>query len=149
MGELRAPKRVSSSVRRRGVQGRLSIAVADDDAPGANPGRVPTGGRAEGFRRPLKKASPATGGDGPRTPAPVFHPLAYRGVVAEWSVESRERWGRRANELEETGLAWRDAETQAFVEVWFHLRKSNAPTDAVPPAPELADEADEIEDDRL
>ena len=49
---------------------------------------------------------------------PIFHPLAYRGVVAGWSVEWREQWGRRANELEESGLSWRDAETQAFVEVW-------------------------------
>jgi hypothetical protein len=55
-------------------------------------------------------------------PAPVFHPLAYRGVVAEWPVEWRERWGRRANALEEKGLSWRDAETQAFIEVWGELR---------------------------
>jgi hypothetical protein len=55
-------------------------------------------------------------------PAPVFHPLAYRGVVAEWPVEWRERWGRRANALEEKGLSWRDAETQAFIEVWGEVR---------------------------
>ena len=94
MGELRAPKRVSSSVRRRGVQGRLSIAVGDDDVA-SNAARVPTGGRAEGFRRPGKKASPTSSGDPPRSAATVFHPLAYRGVVAEWSLENRERWGRR------------------------------------------------------
>jgi hypothetical protein len=51
-------------------------------------------------------------------PPPTFHPLAYRHVVADWPVESRERWGRRANELEAAGLPWRDAETQAFIEVW-------------------------------
>ena len=55
----------------------------------------------------------------------MFHPLAYRGVVAEWPVEWRERWGRRANALEENGLSWRDAETQAFVEVWNEVRASN------------------------
>jgi hypothetical protein len=55
-------------------------------------------------------------------PAPVFHPLAYRGVVADWPVEWRERWGRRANALEETGLSWRDAEAQAFVEIWQEMR---------------------------
>lgn len=59
-------------------------------------------------------------------PAPVFHPLAYRGVVAEWPVEWRERWGRRANALEESGLTWRDAEAQAFVEVWNELRAHQA-----------------------
>jgi hypothetical protein len=57
------------------------------------------------------------------TTPPIFHPLAYRGVVAGWPVEWREQWGRRANEFEECGLSWRDAETQAFVEVW-KLRRS-------------------------
>ena len=37
------------------------------------------------------------------SPPPVFHPLAYRGVVANWPVEWRERWGRRANSL---GRKW-------------------------------------------
>jgi hypothetical protein len=59
-------------------------------------------------------------------PAPVFHPLAYRGVVAEWPVEWRERWGRRANALEESGLSWRDAEAQAFVEIWSEVRAHQA-----------------------
>jgi len=60
------------------------------------------------------------------SPAPVFHPLAYRGVVAEWPIEWRERWGNRANALEDSGLSWRDAETQAFVEVWTLRRQSQA-----------------------
>jgi hypothetical protein len=57
--------------------------------------------------------------------------LAYRTVVAGWPVAWRERWGRRANALEETGLSWRDAETQAFIEVWSLLRhnqESHPPT---------------------
>jgi hypothetical protein len=57
---------------------------------------------------------------------PIFHPLAYRGVVANWPIDWREQWGRRANSLEETGLSWRDAETQAFVEVWNQLRGHSA-----------------------
>jgi hypothetical protein len=44
-------------------------------------------------------------------------------VVADWPIEWREQWGRRANDLEETGLSWRDAETQAFVEVWYEQRR--------------------------
>jgi hypothetical protein len=44
-------------------------------------------------------------------------------VVADWPLEWREQWGRRANALEENGLAWRDAETQAFVEVWHERRR--------------------------
>jgi hypothetical protein len=48
-------------------------------------------------------------------------------------VAWRERWGRRANALEESGLTWRDAETQAFVEVW-NLRRQEQAADS-PPAP--------------
>jgi hypothetical protein len=55
-------------------------------------------------------------------PAPVFHPPEYRGVLANWPDEWREQWGHRANALEATGLSWRDAEAQAFVEVWNRLR---------------------------
>ena len=58
------------------------------------------------------------------TPEPrVFPPPAYREVVAGWPDDRRERWGRRANELEEAGLSWRDAEAQAFVEVWSLTRQ--------------------------
>jgi hypothetical protein len=57
---------------------------------------------------------------------PVFHPLAYRKVIAEWPLEFREQWGRRANALEENGLSWRDAETQAFVEIWKLVRHQHA-----------------------
>jgi hypothetical protein len=49
-------------------------------------------------------------------------PLPYRLVLANWPIEWRERWGRRANDLEEAGLNWRDAEGRAFVEVWNQLR---------------------------
>jgi hypothetical protein len=65
------------------------------------------------------------------SPAPVFHPLAYRGVVAEWPVEWRERWGRLANALEEKGLSWRDAEAQAFVEVWRQVRGQHSEDAAI------------------
>jgi hypothetical protein len=72
-------------------------------------------------------ASDATAGARPDlvTP-PVFHPLAYRAVVAEWPLDYREKWGRRANSLEESGLTWRDAETQAFIEVWKLVRHQHA-----------------------
>ncbi len=65
-------------------------------------------------------------------PPPIFHPLAYRGVVAEWPVEWRERWGRRANALEESGLSWRDAEAQAFVEVWTEIRRQHSVESTTP-----------------
>jgi hypothetical protein len=34
--------------------------------------------------------------------------------LADWPVEWRERWGRLANELEESGMAWNHAESMAF-----------------------------------
>ena len=49
-------------------------------------------------------------------------PLPYRSVLASWPDEWRERWGRRANDLEEAGLSWRDAEGRAFLEVWNQWR---------------------------
>jgi hypothetical protein len=54
--------------------------------------------------------------------ATELKPLPYRLVLAEWPVEWRERWGRRANDLEASGLTWRDAEGRAFVEVWNEWR---------------------------
>ncbi len=61
----------------------------------------------------------------PANPGPtrVSHPPAYRAVVAGWPESWRERWGRRANDLEEAGLSWRDAEAQAFVETWNQVRQ--------------------------
>jgi hypothetical protein len=54
-------------------------------------------------------------------------------VVADWPVDWREQWGRRANELEETGLSWRDAEAQAFVEVWHRVRHESGGEPALTP----------------
>jgi hypothetical protein len=70
-------------------------------------------------------------------PPPVAPPPAYRHVIAGWSLDWRERWGRRANELEDEGLSWRDAEAQAFVEVWKTARHEQhnvvlAPSEADP-----------------
>jgi hypothetical protein len=72
------------------------------------------------------------------SPAPpsAFHPPAYRVVVAGWPEDWRERWGRRANELEEAGLSWRDAEAHAFVEVWYLVREGRH---ALVPAPDGPD----------
>ena len=49
-------------------------------------------------------------------------PLPYRRVLADWPDEWRERWGRRANDLEDSGLSWRDAEGRAFVETYSQIR---------------------------
>jgi hypothetical protein len=102
----------------RCVQGRLSILGDEDQASPAKSGDVPASENPAGTHRRSGKAVSKTA---------VFHPLAYRQVVADWPVEWRERWGRRANALEvENGLSWRDAETQAFVEVWNLFRSQDA-----------------------
>jgi hypothetical protein len=131
MGELRAIKRASSGSRRRSVQGRLSIAMGDDFDVAESVSSESVG-RDDGFRRPVKSSNPSQRAKRLRTPAPVFHPLAYRSVVAGWSLENREQWGRRANELEDTGLSWRDAETQAFVEMWHRVRLVSTTSEAAP-----------------
>jgi hypothetical protein len=51
-------------------------------------------------------------------------PLPYRQVLSTWPDVWRERWGRRANELEEAGLSWRDAEGRAFAETGRQYRAS-------------------------
>ena len=51
-------------------------------------------------------------------------PMPYRQVLATWPDDWRQRWGRRANDLEESGLSWRDAEGRAFVETWSNFRAS-------------------------
>jgi hypothetical protein len=49
------------------------------------------------------------------TPAPA--PPPWRAVLATWDVPRRERWGRRANALQDDGLGWREAERRAFLEM--------------------------------
>ncbi len=134
MRELRTLRPAHGGSRVRSVQGRLSIEFGDEDEAGGDSPKDDPPARSSGFRRPTKPSvvnqerSP-----GARPSTPVFHPLAYRSVVASWPLEWRELWGQRANDLEETGLSWRDAETQAFVEVWHKLRQSaeTAPSSAV------------------
>ena len=127
MRELRTLKRTRPGSRVRSVQGRLSIEVGDEDDTGGDQLKTEPPDRSSGFRRPTKSSAVnQERSSGVRTTAPVFHPLAYRSVVAGWPLEWRELWGRRANDLEETGLSWRDAETQAFVVVWHKYRGATA-----------------------
>jgi hypothetical protein len=124
--ELRTLKRARPGSRVRSVQGRLSIELGDEDEAGDKKITIESPARSSGFRRPSNvSGSKSVASDRSvslKTSVPVFHPLAYRSVVADWPIECREQWGRRSNDLEETGLSWRDAETQAFVEIWHQLR---------------------------
>jgi hypothetical protein len=38
-------------------------------------------------------------------------------ALADWPIPWRERWGRRADALQDAGLGWKEAEQQAFKEV--------------------------------
>ena len=125
--ELRTLKRTRLGSRVRSVQGRLSIELGNEDEASDSVRPEPQA-RSSGFRRPVKSTRADAGLDSSasaRTTAPIFHPLAYRSVVADWAIDIRKQWGLRANELESTGLSWRDAETQAFVEVWHQLHRAS------------------------
>jgi hypothetical protein len=142
--ELRTLKRTRPGSRVRSVQGRLSIEFGDEDEAGGEALKTEPPARSSGFRRPVKPSPGANERNAaPRVPTPVFHPLAYRSVVADWPVDWRERWGRRANELEETGLSWRDAEAQAFVEVWHLVRREGGSEPASAPSIAPTPEEDE------
>ena len=67
-----------------------------------------------------------TDSSAPGERASDIKPLPHRLVLATWPVEWRERWGHRANELEEQErLSWRNAEGRAFVELWSEFRASS------------------------
>jgi hypothetical protein len=48
---------------------------------------------------------------------PTPDPLPWRRRLARWPDLWRQRWGLRANVLEDAGLDWRSAESQAFDEM--------------------------------
>ena len=124
VSELRTLKRGREKPHVRCVQGRLSLLMGDDEAAVAM--------ETESQALSPSETSRCANVFHDRFSAPAadrlseVHPLAYRGVIAGWPVFWREQWGRRANELEETGLSWRDAEAQAFVEVWNSFRQGHS-----------------------
>ena len=71
--------------------------------PSPDPARTATGAR----RRPVKPRI--------RRRSSIRWPIAAWWPNGPWVARAV---GPRPNELEESGLYWRDAETQAFVEVW-------------------------------
>jgi hypothetical protein len=123
VSDLRTLKQGRGGPHVRCVQGRFSLFSEDEDAAGSIEPEPDFVSALETSRSAdiLHHRLPAA----PAGLLSIFHPLAYRGVVAGWPVTWREQWGRRANELEETGLFWRDAEAQAFVEVWNIFRQGH------------------------
>lgn len=50
--------------------------------------------------------------------------LPWRELLARWPDAWRERWGQRANQLEEQGLDWIEAERQAMNETMALKRQA-------------------------
>lgn len=111
MNEVRPRSRKSTAklaaaLRAREIQGMLAMHGLETESTTAH------------GRDSAEKTEPTT------WRASEVKPLPYRQVLATWPDDWRERWGRRANELEESGLSWRDAEGQAFVETWSRFHAS-------------------------
>jgi hypothetical protein len=83
--------------------------------------RSPTRKRSARRRRKVQRTFLPLAGpedDGPQDfPVLDFKSFPYRTALANWPDEWRERWGHRANALEEEGLPWQEAESRAFFEV--------------------------------
>ena len=54
-------------------------------------------------------------------------PLPWRSIVGKWPIEARQRWGDRANVLQDSGLEWYEAERIAFEEVPERARDAPGP----------------------
>jgi hypothetical protein len=113
-----------SEVRAREIQGLLAMLGAGSEAEtgDAAPAAVSAHWRADPGGAPRPTPTPARA---ERATADAgAEPLPYRTVLASWPDEWRERWGLRANDLETSGLSWRDAEGRAFLEVWKQWRQA-------------------------
>ena len=116
MSEVRLRARMARSRRVREIQGMLAMQGLDLEA-------------SQEATAVMERPTPATI---PRSKRSVgrtvsqdtIKPLPYRAVLADWPDDWRERWGRRANELEDSGLSWRDAEGRAFLEIWNQFKAS-------------------------
>jgi hypothetical protein len=82
----------------------LAVLAADESSPDTDPTDPPAS----------EPPGPPVGSVGPGPP-PADR--SWRTAVARWPVEWRERWGRRANEVEFAGAAWIEAEWSAFGEL--------------------------------
>jgi hypothetical protein len=74
-------------------------------------------------------------------PGPPPADRRWRAAVARWPVDWRERWGRRANEVESAGATWIEAEWSAYGELAPDLADAERRGEVVctDPAPGLSD----------
>lgn len=106
------------------IQGFLAMDdVVSERESVSSPGAVHGGPPRPGRSRSRQAEIPSkTGGRGERRSGP--RPMPHRMVLASWPDSWRERWGQRANALEDVGLSWRDAESRAFLEIRDQWRSS-------------------------
>jgi hypothetical protein len=106
-----------------GSLGSLGIA-GEESSKSTPPSPVPP--------RRLEQTRPA----GPDGWGPPPADRGWRKALAGWPVEWRERWGRRANELQDAGASWAEAEWRAFHEVARDLveaeRRGEVPESSYP-----------------
>jgi hypothetical protein len=51
--------------------------------------------------------------------------LFWRPIVARWSLDRRQFWGDRANELQDAGFDWKEAERVAYEEIIEDLKPAS------------------------
>lgn len=128
MSQVRLRSRRRPAARDREIQGMLAMQGLESEPTETDPTTVTTDWRMDsgGLAPPMPTPTPTSTRAG-RAPLDVdVKPLPYRQVLAVWPDEWRERWGRRANELEDAGLSWRDAEGRAFLELWNDWRATGS-----------------------
>jgi hypothetical protein len=107
-----------------------------------NHSRTPVRRRSERRRKKLQRTFPGLRPEGEQDsedfPVLDFKSFPYRTALANWPDEWRERWGHRANALEERGMSWHDAEAQAFFEIQEE-RRAEVGTQPIPLARPLAE----------
>ena len=71
---------------------------------------------------------------------PTTPEYSWRTEIATWTDEKREAWGWAANDYEDMGKPWMDAEQLAFEEIRNRDLKSEEPSSHVDVAREMATE---------
>jgi hypothetical protein len=74
----------------------------------------------------------------PQGPPAASPPMSYpwREVLPDWSIEWRQRWGELANQHQDVGLSWREAEARAFAEVSAERESGAVPPPLTMPPPD-------------
>jgi hypothetical protein len=114
----------------------LSLAVHDGRLVIEGPKSAAPLAQALGLRKSeviaaLTEPAPEPASASPPDPGPPCRPpYPWRAELPRWPIPWREAWGRRANELQDRGLRWWEAEQQAQAEVARLKDSGELPPDA-------------------